>query len=187
MNNSTARPTRYAATSRALHWIVALMVLTTIPVGVIMLQDGLSRDLRNALFILHKNGGVIILLLVALRLVWRARRPAPPLPDSVPPLQARIAHLAHGALYALLLVMAISGYVRVRAGGFPVEMLDAIGLPGLVPRSDSLEETAKWVHATARYALVALILAHIAAGLNHLRKRDGVFDRMWPPFARGRA
>jgi len=186
MTTSTTKPTRYAATTRALHWIVALMVLATIPVGVIMLQDGVSRDLRNTLFILHKNGGVIILLLVVLRLVWRARNPTPPLPDSVPPLQARIAHLAHGALYALLLVMALSGYIRVRAGGFPVEMLDAIGMPGLVPRSDSLAETAKWVHATARFALVALILAHIVAGLNHLRKQDGVFERIWPPFGRGR-
>jgi cytochrome b561 len=60
-------------------------------------------------------------------------------------------------------------------------MLDPLGLPGLVPRSDSLAETAKSVHSTARYVLAALILAHVAAGLNHLRKRDGVFARIWPP------
>ncbi|CUX80482.1 MAG: cytochrome b561 [Roseibaca calidilacus] len=186
MTDLTFRPARYAATSRALHWIVAVLVLTTLPIGVVMLQDGLSRDLQNTLFILHKNGGVFILALVVLRLVWRVWAPAPPLPASVPPLQARIARLAHGALYALLLVMAISGYIRVRAGGFPIEMLDAIGFPPLVPRSDALADTAKWVHGTARYALAALILAHIAAGLNHLRLRDGVFDRIWPPFGRGR-
>ena len=187
MTDPTPRPARYAATSRALHWVVALMVLTTIPVGVIMQQDGLSRDLQNTLFILHKNGGVIILLLVLARLAWRVYAPAPPLPASISSMQARIAHLVHGTLYVLLLVMAISGYVRVRAGGFPIEMLDALGLPGFVPRSDALADTAKWVHATARYALAALILAHIAAGLNHLRQRDGVFARIWPPFGSGRA
>lgn len=187
MTHATARPTRYAAVTRLLHWVVAIMVLATLPVGYFMLQDSLPRDLRNTLFILHKNGGVIILLLVLLRLGWRAYRPAPPLPDNVPQLQARVARLAHAGLYGLLLVMAISGYIRVRAGGFPIEMLDAIGLPALVPRSDMVAETAKWVHATARYALAALIVAHIAAGVNHLRKRDGVFDRIWPPFGRDRA
>lgn len=187
MTPADTLPTRYPALTRALHWIVAALVIATIPAGVIMLQPDMPRGLRDTLFILHKNGGVIILALVVLRLVWRVLYPAPPLPSSLSPLQAQIARGAHFGLYALLLVMAISGYIRVRAGGFPIEMLDAIGLPGFVPRSDSLADTAKWVHATARYALIALILAHVGAALHHLRKGDGVFARIWPPLGRGRA
>lgn len=185
MTPADAVPHRYPALTRALHWVVAALVIATIPAGLVMLQPEMPRGLRDTLFILHKNGGVIILVLVLLRLVWRVTHPAPPLPTSLPKLQARIARAAHVGLYALLLVMAISGYVRVRAGGFPIEMLDAMGLPGFVPRSESLADTAKWVHATARYALVALILAHVGAGLYHLRQRDGVFARIWPPFGRG--
>ena len=177
-------PLRYAPLTRSLHWIVALMVLAMLPIGGIMLQEGLARPTQNLLFILHKNGGVIVLVLVLLRIVWRLVRPAPPLPAQMPNWQKRAAHAGHLALYALLLVMAISGYVRVRAGGFPIEMLDAMGIPPMVPRSQDLAQFAKEVHANARFALLAVIGVHVGAALHHALRRDGVFGRIWPPFGR---
>ncbi len=175
---------QYAQMTRLLHWIVALMVLATMPIGVAMLQEGIQRSTQDFLFILHKNGGVIILLLVLLRIIWRVVTPTPALPTSVPHWQQRVAAAVQAALYALLLIMAISGYVRVRAGGFPVEMLDAVGMPTLVPRSETLADRAQAIHATARFPLAALILLHIAAGLKHAFARDGVFSRIWPPLGR---
>ena len=176
---STGQP-GYPAMTRLLHWVVALMVLATMPIGVAMLQQGIARPTQDLLFILHKNGGVVILLLVLLRIGWRLATPTPPPPAALPQWQARAARLVQGALYGLLLIMAVSGYVRVRAGGFPVEMLDALGLPTLVPRSDALAETAKAIHANARFPLAALILLHVVAGLKHAIARDGVFGRIWP-------
>lgn len=176
---------KYPALIRLLHWGVGVLVLLTIPVGVIMLQEGLARPTQDLLFILHKNGGVLILLLVLLRIMWRLVTPAPALPPTIPTWQVRSAKAVQWTLYALLLVMAISGYIRVRAGGFPIEGLDALGIPALVPRSDALSEVAKTVHATARFPLAALIVLHIAAGLKHLLARDGVFGHIWPPMGRG--
>lgn len=182
---ATQSPTRYPALTRFLHWLVAIMVLATMPIGMTMVQEGLARPTQDLLFILHKNGGVILLLLVILRLIWRARHPAPPMPASLPGWQVMVASATHWLLYGLLLVMAISGYVRVSAGGFPIEMLDALGVPRLVPRSDSIAETAQAIHGTVRFALALLILMHIGAALQHLIiKRDGVFGRIWPPFGR---
>lgn len=176
-----ARPAVYKPIARALHWIVALLVIATIPVGQIMIQDGLQRSVQDTLFIFHKNVGVAILLLVVLRLAYRVANPAPPLPASVPATQRRIAGVTHALLYVLLLTMAISGYVRVRAGGFPIEALDAIGAPTLVPRSDALAETAKSIHNLTRFALVPLILLHVAGALYHgIVRRDGVLSRMLP-------
>jgi len=184
MPDGPTPPARYPALTRSLHWIVALMVVATIPIGNVMTAEGLSRPVQDLMFILHKNGGVVILLLVLLRIVWRLLRPAPPLPAHVPHWQAVAAQWMHRLLYAALIVMATSGYVRVRAGGFPIESLDALGLPTLVPRSDALAEAAKSVHATAKFLLVALILGHVGAALKHLVARDGVFGRIWPPVGR---
>ena len=175
---------KYPVLTRFLHWAVALMVLATMPIGVAMLQEGLARPTQDLLFILHKNGGVIILLLVLVRIAWRLATPAPALPPQIPDWQKRVAKAVQVALYTLLVVMAVSGYIRVRAGGFPIEMLDAIGLPAFVPRSDPLAETAQRVHAIARFPLAALIVLHIAAGLKHLIARDGVFGHIWPPLGR---
>ena len=175
-------PPGYTTTARLLHWIIALMVLSTIPIGTIMLREGIDRSTQDTLFILHKNGGVIILILVLARIAWRVANPSPPLPDTVPPIQRLASRTVHLGLYAMLIFMAVTGYTRVAAGGFPIEMLDALGLPRLAPRSDSLAETAQTLHHYGRYVLVALILVHVGAALYHaLVMRDGVFRRMWPP------
>lgn len=171
----------YKPLARWFHWISALLVLLTIPVAIAMLRPGIARSIQDPLFLFHKNIGVVILILVALRLAYRLLNPPPPLPESVPHLQRLVAEVTHWALYGLLLAMAVSGYIRVVAGGFPLEVFDSLGLPRLAPRSDSLAETAKQIHAILRIPLVILIAVHIGAALYHgMVKRDGIFQRMAP-------
>ncbi|MEM9247570.1 MAG: cytochrome b [Pseudomonadota bacterium] len=181
--------TSYSGMSRALHWLIALLILAMIPVGVVMTQKGLlPRPMQNTFFIFHKNFGVIVLLLMALRLAWRALRPAPDLPASVTGWQRKAAAFSHVALYVLAFVVPLSGYVRVKAGGFPIEWLDRMGVPALVPKSDALASTAQAIHFFSALLLAALVLMHIGAALQHgLIKRDGVFSRMWPPLGRAAA
>jgi cytochrome b561 len=175
----------YRTPARLFHWTVAILVLLMIPAGVTMIQDGIGRSLQNTLFIFHKNVGVVVLLLVLARLAYRLLHPPPPLPEAVPALQRRIAGATHAALYALLLIVPLAGYVRVRAGGFPIEGLDAMGLPALVPRSETLAEAAKALHWAGGLALAALVLLHVGAALYHgIFRRDGIFSRMWPPIGR---
>jgi cytochrome b561 len=177
----------YRTPSRLLHWITALLVLATIPAGLTMVQEGLARPVQDTLFIFHKNVGVVILLLVLTRLAVRSVYPPPPLPATVPEWQRRAADASHTLLYSLLIVMPVSGYIRVRAGGFPIDAPYAMGAPHLTPRSNWPEETAIQIHATARILLIQLILMHVGAALHHLLiRRDGVFGRMWPPYRRQR-
>ena len=185
MKNVAMSGAKYAVGTRLLHWVSAIMIVAMIPIGVIMQQEGMQRSTQDLLFIMHKNGGVILFVLVALRLIWRAASPAPALPAHMPAWQVKAASGVQWGLYIMLLVMAVSGYVRVRAGGFPVEMLDALNAPALVPRSDALAETAQTIHSNARFVLVALILVHVGAALKHAFARDGVFGRIWPPLGRG--
>lgn len=175
-------PNRYTSAQRWLHWIMALLILPMVVAGFVMVQSGLPRALQNALFIGHKNIGTLLLLLALLRLALRLKRGAPALPATIPALQRRVAEASHAALYALILLMPLSGYIRVRAGGFPIEALDRLGLPTLVPRSDTLAAAAKTVHELGGYAIAALLLAHIGAALHHgLIRRDGLWARIWPP------
>ena len=172
---------RYSATARVLHWIMAVLILSMLPVGFLMVQTGLARAVQDALFLYHKHIGIALLLLALARLLWRWWHPAPDLPASIPAWQVRVAGVSHALLYALIVAMPLLGYIRVRAGGFPVEMLDRMGLPTLVPRSDALAEAAKAAHFYGGYALAALLALHIGAALYHaLILRDGVWERMAP-------
>ena len=173
----------FGTVARMFHWVTVALVALMIPVGLVMTQE-IPRSLADPLFILHKGLGPVVLLVVLLRLAWRAFHPAPALPPSVPRLQARVAQLVHGALYFFLIVQGVSGYVRVTTGGFPIESLEAIGIPPLLSRSERVAEIASGVHAASALCLCVLIAMHVGAAAYHgLVRRDGVFSMMWPPIA----
>ncbi len=173
---------RYGVPARLIHWIMALLVLGMIPVGFLMVREGLDRSFQNFLFISHKNIGVLLLILIVVRLIYRWRNPPELSPVALPKAQEFAAHATHIGLYVMLFIMPLAGYVRVRAGGFPIEALDAMGIPALVPRSDALAELAKAVHFYGAYAIAVLVVIHVAAAAYHgLVRRDGIFSRMWPP------
>lgn len=173
--------TAYAPLARWLHWSVAALILALIAAGQVMTAEGLARGPRDALYLFHKNAGVLIGALMLIRLGYRIANPPPPLPATTPPWQAHIAHATHGLLYLLVFVMVVSGYLRVRAGGYPIEALDAMGLPSFVAKEKTLETVAKAVHAFARLGLIGLIALHVGAALYHtFWLRDGLLRRMWP-------
>ena len=172
---------RYGLVSRLFHWITVLLVMVMIPVGFLMVQE-IPRPVQDSLFIVHKSLGPAVLVVVVLRLAWRAFHPAPPLPADLPAAQRFAASAVHVGLYALLLVMATSGYVRVTTGGFPIEALQAIGVPPLFPKNEAVAKVAERIHATAIIGLLALIALHVGAAAWHgLVRRDGIVSRMWPP------
>ena len=171
----------YRLPARILHWGLALAIIIMLPVGGIMVGDGLDRATQNALFILHKNLGVVILLLMVIRLAYRALNPPAPLPAHMPGWQKQAAGATHILLYVMVFFMAITGYIRVTMGGFPIEGLGAIGLHPLLPRNEAIAEIAKTLHFYGRFVLIAVMALHIGAALHHaLILRDGVFGRIWP-------
>ncbi|WP_322892766.1 MULTISPECIES: cytochrome b [unclassified Yoonia] len=171
----------YRRPARILHWLLAVIVIAMLPVGSLMLTEGMDRATQNLLFVLHKNTGVVILLLMIIRLAYRALNPPTPLPTSLPLWQRQAAGTTHILLYIMVFFMAITGYIRVTMGGFPIEGLGAIGLHPLLPRNEAVAEIAKSLHFYGRFVLIAVLLLHIAAALHHaLILRDGIFRRIWP-------
>ncbi|MFC3568188.1 cytochrome b [Paracoccus simplex] len=176
----------YRTPARLFHWIVALAVLLMIPAGLIMTREGLDRGLQDTLFIFHKNTGTLLIPVILARIVYRRLHPPPPLPDSVPGWQRRAAAVSHLTLYVLLVVMPLSGFVRVRAGGFPIELLDAMGAGRWLPKSEALAGAAQGLHFLAALLLIAVLAVHVSAALQHaLLRRDGVWQRIWPPLGGG--
>lgn len=173
----------YARPARIYHWLVAALVLLMIPAGLIMIREGLPRPVQDTLFIFHKNTGLIVFLLMLARVVYRLRHPAPPLPEGIAPWQRRAAELTHLGLYVLLILLPISGYLRVRLARFPIESLDALGVPPLVPKNEALAGFFQSLHQACAFLLILMLALHIGAALQHaLIRRDGVWARIWPPY-----
>jgi cytochrome b561 len=154
--------------TRALHWAMAGLILYQLWLGLRMvrLDDLLAR--------------------FALTLGWRLASPRPPLPAAMPRWQRRAAAATHAALYALMLLLPVTGWLLASAS--PVQDLlqmqnlvfGRIALPDpFVPGSDALDRAFRTLHAGAAIALAALLAVHVAAALRHqFVDRDGLLARM---------
>jgi cytochrome b561 len=170
---------RYNGVAIALHWLVAGAIFTTFPLGLYMADLPLSpRKLELVSY--HKWIGVTVLALMCLRLAWRLTQRPPPLP-TMPVWQRRAAVGVHWALYALLLAIPVSGWLYSSAAGVPTVYLGLWQLPDLVAKDQALAEALKLVHKSLNFALLALLVVHIAAAVkHHFVDRDGLLARMLP-------
>ena len=175
---------RYGVVARLFHWIIAVLVLLQIPAGIAMTSEPLAAA-ADPLFIYHKGMGAVLLALVLARTVWRATHRPPAFPGYMTPTEQRIAGATHLAIYGFLLVMTLSGYLRTVGDGFPIELLDAVGIPPLIPPMAGLAAAMLVVHQFAVVGLVALVAVHVAMVIrHHVVERNPVLRRMWPPFGR---
>lgn len=180
--DTSANPaTRYTATAQWLHWIIALLLLATIPIAWQMAEMAHGAPMRNVYFAAHKSIGVTILLLAVARLIWRARHRAPPLPGATPRWAARLAGINHVLLYAVLIAMPVSGYLKSATNGHPVHYFGLFDLP-LLPQDDAVSHTALAVHLAGQWLVYATVVLHLlGTGWHVVVLRDGVLHRMLPP------
>jgi len=187
MTYGTLAPERYPPLSKLLHWLVALGVLTIIPVAVVMkrIPDG---PLKNELFVLHKALGVLLLLLVVLRIVNRLVAGAPAPEPGLARWQKAVSSAVHGLLYLLLLAMPVVAWLGMSAFGEGAPFFDLFSLPRLpLPKNEALSEQLFVLHRWLGYLLAMLVVVHVGAALQHyLIHKDGVLQRMLPRALGGR-
>jgi cytochrome b561 len=168
----------YGFTARALHWITAVIVIGMIPAGIYMANanPGPTQDL---LFDLHRSFGVVLLPIVLARLVYRFTHPPPPLPSDIPAIQRGAAHAVHYALYALLIVQPIVGWIATSAYRAPILVFWLFVLPPIWPVDRAFSDRMFLVHRALGITIAILALMHIAAALyHHFVRRDAVLLRM---------
>ncbi len=172
---------RYGVIAIFLHWIMALLVLTMIPLGLIMVELPNSAQ-KLKLFGLHKELGVLILALIIVRLSWRIINWVPALPMYMPSWEKLAARAVHLAFYFFLFAMPITGWMMSSAAGLPVSFFGLFVLPDIVPANENLQNFFANVHETFAYILIALICLHVAAAFRHYFKyHDDVLKRMIEP------
>lgn len=171
--------TRYTRPAVVLHWVLALAIVGALGVGLYMTDLPFSPQ-RLQLYNWHKWAGVTILVLSALRLLWRLTH-RPPAPPAMPAWQRRAAAASHGLMYALFFAIPLLGWAYSSAAGFPIVWFGVLPLPDFVPVDKALAEVLKPWHGNVAKALAALVLLHVAAALkHHFLDRDGLLSRMTP-------
>jgi cytochrome b561 len=179
--------TRYTTTAIVLHWLIAATVVGLIGWGWWMQTiPKLPVGPRVDAFNLHKSIGMTVLLLMLVRIGWRARHRPPPF-TPMPRWQARLARTVHLLFYVCLIVQPVSGYLGSAFSGYPVRFFGLV-LPAWAPKNDSLKDALSVVHLVNSWVLVGALALHLAGTVKHtLLERDGSFRRIWPWTSRAAA
>jgi len=174
------RTDHYPATSKLLHWLVAICVLTTAPVAIAMTRVG-EGPTQDALFNIHKSLGVLIFILVILRLINRLMVGAPAPEPGIERWQKAASSATHGLLYLLLVAMPIVGFVANSLYGAPTPFFGLFELPPITAENQPLSEKLFTLHRWSGFLMIALVLMHIGAALfHHVIRGDNVLRRMLP-------
>ena len=160
---------RYNPISVAFHWLMAAIIVVTWSIAIVVSDMPLSPA-RITGYSWHKWLGVTVFFLVILRLVWRATHPAPQLEIKMPVWQERAMQLTHFALYLLMMVIPLVGWLMSSAKGYTVNLLS---------KDKALGHQLKDLHEYLADILVALVCLHVLAALKHqFIDKDGLLSRM---------
>ncbi|OAN81282.1 hypothetical protein A8B78_09775 [Jannaschia sp. EhC01] len=159
--STTPAVTGYSRLQIILHWLVFALIAQQYIFKDAMsaawdrLGEGLEATF-DPLVLAHVAGGALILIFALWRLMLRARRGVPPAIEA-PKVQGILAKLTHLGLYALMILMPVSGAVAWFGG----------------------VEAAAQGHNVMKIILLALVALHVVGALYHqVVLRDGTLARM---------
>ncbi|MCI5075020.1 cytochrome b/b6 domain-containing protein [Oricola sp.] len=162
-----AAPTGFSATQIRLHWIVFILIVLQYvlhePISDAWHAYERGEEIAfNPVVASHVAGGILVLLFALWRIALRVKRGAPAAPEQEPPILKLAASVTHIALYALMILMPLSGMAAWFGG----------------------VEAAAEGHEVMRVILLALVALHVLGALYHqfILKTD-VLIRMRKPAA----
>lgn len=159
-----------------LHWLIAVLILGNISLGLAV--NSVPDAWVRASIDFHKSVGLTVLGLVVLRILWRISHKPPPLPYHYPAWERLAAHAAHFCLYALILLLPVSGWFHDSAfkdaAAHPLKIFWIIPwfrIPAIADLPAAPKEAfhSTWftIHAFSAYALLALLALHVLGALKH--------------------
>lgn len=192
---STVADRPYTRVAAALHWTIAILIITNLAVAWWM--EGLEEPYRTLVVRLHQSSGITVLILTVIRIGWRLTHRPPPLDVRLTPAERSAASVAHLAFYLAMLALPLSGwalisanpprYEKVSAGSppatpkrpkyimlwgvlplYPIAAIQSIAAePGGIARQRVLHHRIVRAHGVMGYGLLALLVLHVAGALKH--------------------
>jgi cytochrome b561 len=166
--------------SIALHWLSALAIIGLFVLGWWMTGLDYYHDWYYVAPWWHKSVGMLLLFATLARLAWRLANPVPA--GLGHRLERIAAHLGHIALYLLMLVVLVSGYLIPTAKGDAVSVFGWFEVPALISGLPNQATLAGEIHWYASLLLILLAAGHTLAALkHHVIDRNDALLRMIDP------
>jgi cytochrome b561 len=175
-------PSGYGLVSRLFHWLMALAIFAMFGLGWWMVGLDYYSAYYHSAPDLHRSVGILLLIMLALRIVWRLMNIKPD-DAELTPLERRASRIVHLGFYPLLLALMLSGYFISTPEGRAIDVFGLFSVPSLIQQK-GLADTAGFVHRWVAYAVMAVAAVHAIAALkHHFNGGSRILTRMWsgPP------
>lgn len=175
----------YGGATKLLHWGIVVLFAFQYLAATIMTRLGPADQTlglaQSDWYNWHKSIGLVALGIAVARLINRRMGELPPWAPTLTDSEKGFIHRAEQVLYLAMLVMPVSGFLYVMAGGYGVHLFGRWHLPNPIGAWPMLAFAARWTHIGAGWVLLATIGAHVGLVLRHqLMLKDGLLWRMWP-------
>ncbi len=157
---------------------MAIIIVSLLIMGFTMIEMDRS-PLMGKLYMMHKSFGMLILLLVGFRILWKHRTSKPaPLPNHRP-WERTLSALTHILLYIGMIGMPLSGWIMSSAGEYPIQFFGLFEIPAFVSKNETLFNNSLLAHELTSYMLLCAIGLHfLGAAKHHFIDQDTTFARM---------
>jgi cytochrome b561 len=169
----------YGGGSIAIHWVVALVTLTLLVTGYVLLFMA-RGPAKGDMISFHTGIGWILALLVIVRLLWRVINPLPRLLTGEP-WENVLARVVQWSMILLLVAFAVTGYLSVATSPRlqSVSVLGWFDLPKLNDLGRALHRGSEEVHLWISHVFAAFLLLHVVGAVKRqFVDRDGTLRRM---------
>jgi len=171
---------RHPLVTRVLHWATAVILIVS--VSAILYRETIEqKTLRQVLMELHRQLGLLVLLLLVARVAVRSVKGL--VNHALDPSagRRRAATLAHWSMYGVIAGLVLLGWALCNAHAIHLRLFGVIPLPDLVAADSDLADTLSDYHIWAAWVLLSLVVPHVLAALwHHYIRRDGVLTAMLP-------
>jgi cytochrome b561 len=175
-------PAQWSRAQRGLHWGIALLMLCTVPMGLVMVALPFRLLLlKFVLYQVHKSIGIVLLALACTLLVLHWRRGRPPLHAGMPRWQVRAAGWGQAALFTLVIVTPCVGYLVAATAPvrIPTLFLGVLPVPHIVGTNPALYARLHPVHLWLALLLAGLACGHAFMAWRHHRAGLPTLRQLW--------
>ncbi len=173
-------------TAKTLHWLSAILFIAALIMGLYFStldyrNDKVDYAKFGEWIYWHKTCGILVFLLVFWRLYHRFRNPPPALPGGTSRWVRVSAQISHVSLYALIIILGLSGLIGSDIGNYPVKLFELWYIPQFPAENRPLADSILKVHMFFGDVAAALVAIHIGASLyHHYIVKDSILSRMLP-------
>ena len=173
----------YGLISIIFHWSTAFLMIGLFILGIYMVDFDYYHPWYHLGPWWHIGLGFIVFVITIFRLSWFQFNPKPLANPNHKPWERKLSTFIRHALYYLIILLTITGFLSASYKGEAVNIFDIISIPSLFTTDDEF-----WVmlidqsHFIIALVWCALVILHILGALKHqFIDRDKILNRIIIP------